>query len=382
MMIKKVISLLLYSLIFLLPFVFFPGLADPFEFPKAVFFVFIVTLSIGLYVVGIITKDINEIKFNYLHMLFILFFAIGILSSLLGVDFSQSFWGQYYRYQGLLSEAALFLFLFLISQKEALGVNRSVVYKAISFSATAVAVLIIFQAIAFFLWHLPVYTYNGRMTATLGNPNFAAGFLVLSFPFVFFSFRQGAWTWLWAILFLLAIFLTQSRGGLLGFLLFWFLSWFLGQRNWRWILLGLALALLVFNFFPHRSWSPFENRFLIWSRGIEAFEKRPLLGWGVEHFETAFNSTLVPGDYDLSNIRVDKAHNLVLEILVTRGVLGLASWLAIVLLVTKKLWDKGRAARPFLFSFLLFIFLGQLNVLNINEYLFFYLAAHFFTFRE
>lgn len=62
----------------------------------------------------------------------------------------------------------------------------------------------------------------------------------------------------------------------------------------------------------------------------------------MEQFEKAFVSVLAPSDFNLKNIRVDKAHNELLEIGVAEGVLGVASWLTIVTVSARTFWQKRK----------------------------------------
>lgn len=78
--------------------------------------------------------------------------------------------------------------------------------------------------------------------------------------------------------------------------------------------------------------SSIQNRLIIWNLSWKAFQEKPILGWGPENFELAYNrhydpQLLTPG---LSDTWFDRAHNSFLDILVMNGIAGgllfLAFW--------------------------------------------------------
>jgi len=76
-----------------------------------------------------------------------------------------------------------------------------------------------------------------------------------------------------------------------------------------------------------------EARIFIWNSGFEAFQERPLLGWGPEDFSDAherhFDNRLYL-DENIGEIWFDRAHNILVDTLVTTGVVGM---LALLLLL-------------------------------------------------
>ena len=284
------------------------------------------------------------------------------ITSLLGVDFKNSFFGQYYRYQGLITLFAYLEIYWIVSKsKFDLSLN-----KIISISGAINSTYIIGQYLLINFWHQDVYNFYGRMTANLGNPNFAGAFIALASAF------NSNW-WL-EILYLLAIWLTGSRSALLGFGLILAGKIFFKIKSRKikiGLMAGTVLGLLIF--FPQRQMSDFDNRLTIWQKGAEAVLIRPVFGWGVENFSVAFQSRLTNLDFDLKNIRVDKAHNEFLEMAVAGGIPALIIYIAI--LVT--LWNGIIKTRNITLGLCLagFMVISFLNVMNVNSYLFFYLIA-------
>jgi len=111
-----------------------------------------------------------------------------------------------------------------------------------------------------------------------------------------------------------------------------------------------------------------ESRERIVVKGLLAFSKKPLLGWGWANFDHAFESVDWPMKLD-SDVYVDKAHSNLLEILVTAGILGFIIYLLIIFRTLILLFDK----KVFFLTFLLFLFHSQTNVISINEEMMFWL---------
>ncbi|MYE60376.1 MAG: O-antigen ligase family protein, partial [Alphaproteobacteria bacterium] len=69
------------------------------------------------------------------------------------------------------------------------------------------------------------------------------------------------------------------------------------------------------------------NRLRNWEAGMRAFAERPLLGWGSGNYYTASGRHLSAPD-GRAKVR-DHAHNLFVEEAASRGLAGLAAWLAL-----------------------------------------------------
>jgi O-antigen ligase len=379
-MIKKILltSPVLYFLI--LPFLFFPGLPDSFELPKIILFISTIYIYISFYILGIITKEIEFVKLSKAFYLFILFAFILTIGSFINGLPVQSLWGQYFRYQGLLTFYCYGLFLILFGYILHSENRIKQIQKIISLSSIGVCVLIIFQFILYYLLNFPIYTYNGRLTGFFGNPNFAAFFLVLSFPYAFFfietSFvkNKNMFLSIYFILLITSLIFTASRSGIFVFAILMWIIFIEKSKK----LLGLliipfmSIFLILFSF---RDINSVESRPLIWQRGFSAFLQKPFFGWGVENFETAITSQYTLNDVDLKNIRIDKAHNESLEILVSSGVIGYFVFLFLLLFMAKILYKNRESiwGKANFYAFIAYVILSQLNVLNLTSYFFFYL---------
>jgi O-antigen ligase len=172
-----------------------------------------------------------------------------------------------------------------------------------------------------------------------------------------------------------SILLTGSRGGLIAFVIASLLTHWPRLVRRVHVGIGLSLIAVVLLVMPHRAPSAFENRPVIWSKAFQAIAEKPVFGWGVEQFAPAFQAQLTPYDFDLQRVRVDKAHNELLEIAVTTGLVGLGGWGILVISMIQTLWRyrDERIMSLALIALVTWLVLAQVNVMNSTEYLIFYL---------
>ena len=211
-----------------------------------------------------------------------------------------------------------------------------------------------------------------RVYSFLGNPNLLAGYLI---PAVMLSTAAlFAWSrWLpkglalvSAVISTLCLVLTLSRGGWIGFLIGGFLLLALLVQYWsvtfppfwrRWalpLLLGGATALVVLavlsvsslrdralSLFVGRSDSSNNFRMNVWVAVLHMIRDRPILGIGPGN--KAFNQ--VYPLYQLPRYTALSAYSVFLEVLVEGGVLGLLSFLWVLLLVFQQGWQQLQRLR-------------------------------------
>src|SRR3989344_4352076 len=88
-------------------------------------------------------------------------------------------------------------------------------------------------------------------------------------------------------------------------------------------------------------------RLIVWDSGLEAFKEKPLLGWGPENFRLAYEKHFdnrLYLDENIGEVWFDRAHNLVIDSLVSVGVVGVIFGLALFLyfiMVVIRAWRRG-----------------------------------------
>lgn len=367
------ISYLIGFCFLLLPFVKFSFSYDSSEYPKVILFIIIFNTVLALKLWTIFNNSKKYLKSNLIDKLLILLVVLLLISWGVNGFPPVSLWGQYYRYEGLVTLMAYLSFYFLISRFS----EPRIIHLFVCLSAFVVSSYIFVYGLLFKVANLIVPTFNGRIAGTLGNPNFTAGFLALSYPYLlFYPKLKSIYKIIITPIFFLALIFTQSRSGLLAFLVVIVLFLLKKYKYGLIAAIPITFFLLAVLMTAIPRYSPVENQMAIWKKAVVAINQKPLFGWGVERFEVAFKNTLIPGkDFDFYNVRVDKAHNEVLEYGVVGGIPTMIVYISLLMTSLFFLF-KGRNSIWYeanLFALVAYLVLSQLNVLNITEYIFLFL---------
>lgn len=337
-------------LVLLLPLIMYPYMSAAFSLGRMILFVlFLGLLLLGAIFVGRFTATVKWWR-SPIFWLVLIWYAVTVLSSLFGVNLYKSFWSTPTRATGLLFWGCLIAFILIL-----LTIVRSKSdWLKLLAAMSWVGGLSAFYALLTRL--LPAFSLfpaadPSRLSGLMGNPIFLGTLLLMTvFITLYFVLFTGGWPrYLYGISAfaqLVVIVLTASRGVVIGLLVgllvllagYIWVSWRIKPR-WRagWlIVLGVGLAggtaillgggaltrLLNFTI-SSDSW---RSRLIIWQVAWQAFKDRPWWGYGLENFKSAFNHFYGGGLANLGfdETLVDRAHNLVLDQLVTGGVIGLA----------------------------------------------------------
>jgi O-antigen ligase len=384
---KVILKTIFLSGLIIMPLVFWPKAPIPYEIPRVWFIQRWIEL-LGIFTIISTPFVLKKEKVDRtLLVLITLFLGVVLIFSFLGADFNKSFWGNHFRGDGiftLLHFTSFFLILVLVW-------NRSWEYittLAISLGSILTSLWTLYLGFQFYLLGNPrASSFDGGISTTFGNPNFLAGYLLVTLPFLAYQFKKGNFTKkrfliLAILLQIFAILLTKAWGGIFGIFLF-LAGWILiTKKNKQSLYISIVFLCIVLTSpaylsqqkrleIPNRINA--EARERIFMKGILAFQKRPFLGWGWANFDYAFDSSDWPIKIE-NDVYVDKAHSTFLEILTTTGLFGLLVYLAIVLRAAKNLLKSKRKFHKYaLLALLLFIFHSQTNVISIAEELFFWL---------
>jgi O-antigen ligase len=204
----------------------------------------------------------------------------------------------------------------------------------------------------------------------------------------------GAWCFFW-------MYQSQTRSTVVGFagsllLLCGLYLWTGASRKLKLLCAGLILfallmpAAILLN--RHSSWvqshptllrftsitladAAAGNRVLVWKAGARAILDRPLFGWGLENFKNALDFHF-PGEVYRwltgNELWFDRAHDLLVDVGVTTGLIGLATYLGLYGLIITflvRLWlqKKSPANSIMIVALLLaYLFQGLFNFDTIN----------------
>jgi tetratricopeptide (TPR) repeat protein len=293
----------------------------------------------------------------------LLYAAITLLATAVSVVPHLSLWGSYQRLQGTYTTlACVALFLLAVTRLNEPRRWDRLMTMAIWTSIPVALYGLVQQA----GWDPVVWAtgFGQRVASTLGNPIFAGGYLIVVVPLTLTrailvrrrrQHRTLAAYGLLLAMQVICIALTLSRGPLLGlaaglFAFAWLMAAVRGRRSWLMACATAAgvvvlLLVMVMAGFPLAGWLTGEldlgrgtalQRILTWQGVISmatAGPLRTLLGYGPETMIVAFPRYFPPELAPLPfqpGVAFDRAHNVIMDELATRGIAGVAVYLLVV----------------------------------------------------
>lgn len=370
--------------------IFMPGVGDmffPFITGKNFFFRIVVEILFALWIFAASFDKKYRPKFSPIFWALAATLLILSIAAIVGVNPYRSFWSNYERMEGLFGHIHLFLyFLILIS---ILKTERD--WKWLFHASLFVSILIGLYSVWQLMGRLEIHQGGDRIDATLGNATYLAVYLLFHLfllVYYFMTARNIGWRIFYGALFsfhLMLLYHTATRGAILGFLGGMFIfgiiqSFLVKEKKYRLPAIGAvaAVVLLVFGFslfkdtdfvkssqtlsrFSEISFkeSSTQSRVMLAQMGWRAFKERPIFGWGPENFNVVFSKY-----YDArlwsKEPWFDRAHNVILDWLISGGIFGLLAYLGIFASAIFMLWraylaklGKNVSAETAIFSGLL-----------------------------
>jgi O-antigen ligase/tetratricopeptide (TPR) repeat protein len=344
----------------------------PFITPKTLWFRLLVEIGFVFWVYLMVKLPEFRPKFHPIQAAVLLYTLIITLSSLFGVNLYRSFWGTIERGEGLLTIYHVVLFFLMATSV----IKQEKWWLRLLDASVLVSVVTGIYAIAQILQFDVIHSGETRISSTIGNAAFYAGYLLINVflaAYLMTRYRNILLKIFYGAVIIFEIFLifaTQTRGALLalfgGLVLLAIINLFFAPHGKVKKISGaalLALAIFSLALFASKEAAWVKNtgalnrvvtisfddittqsRLLTWDSSIQAFKDRPLLGYGYENFNVAFNTYFHAEIFQDagSQIWFDRAHSIVFEQLVIGGALGLLSYLAIFVIVFRELYRVAR----------------------------------------
>lgn len=337
-----------------------PSLTLGFELPKVVLFRSLVLLMLFVFVWKTVklgkVKVLSALKADGVKSILLGFLVLLAVGSVFSIAPMQSFWGSYYRMQGVYMLLHYFLFFMMLVLNFH---NESVWKKARAFLMAGLIIAIVYGILQRFGMMIGWYDLHesslGRVFSTFGHPNYFAYYIVLLF---FLFCRQKKWIFSLGFVLsaLAALFLTESRGAAVGLMMglgmYLLLAGRITARKlWTWI--GAALPVLmiaggaVFGsaMLAERS---IQWRLEVWGRSLKMIGENLFFGNGIETFGMAFQKFMTPDilALELFDVVPDRAHNVFVEIGAGLGLVGILFFVyALVKIFKLGMWGMDNATR-------------------------------------
>ncbi|MFA5886553.1 MAG: O-antigen ligase family protein [Patescibacteria group bacterium] len=294
-------------------------------------------------------------KKNLVTFGLIAYFLAILMSCAVSVNFTLSFWGNAERMLGLFH-----LLHFLIFYLILITVFRSWrEWRTLLFSSVGVATVVSLIGL-----------YSAETYATIGNTAYVSGYLIFNLFFLlilFFRSENKAARWFYAIpvlIMLIEFWRCHTSGAIIGLFIsilffFFLLGLFHKHRIWRrtaLILAGSLIIIVIAIFSQHQAaWfqnsflrsltfqkNTFQTRLISWKSAAADFKSHPIFGTGFGNYAITFDKYFDPKflNYSRSETYFDRAHNNLIDITSTTGVVGLVTYLSIFIVVLGYLWKK------------------------------------------
>lgn len=356
---------------------------------RVVYFDVLVEVMFLIYAWLLVKGEIKPPKISLIGVAFFVFIAVSALATIFSVEPAKSFWGAADRSLtgGLFIYLHYFLFFIVLT-----GVFDRKKEDYLRLFKITILIGIFMSAWGFY----QTYTGLPRINSLMGNPTYLSNFLIFSiFLSAYLFFMSGKdkirFFYLGTIpVFSAGIYLALSRGPILGLLVSIILmvgvfGIIFFKKNHKKTLkifipsLVLILAMVYFlmpmiegsvllgRFKTSLTDASAETRISNWGTAFKAIADKPILGWGQENFDIAFYKYADSSKFLSDNLNLtwfDRAHNNILDIGVTEGVLGIGAYLLIwvaVFVVLLHLFKLGHKKEAIIFSmFLIAYFVGNL----------------------
>jgi len=270
-----------------------------------------------------------------------------LLSCFVSVDANISFWGDAERMLGVF-HIFHFFFLYLVL----ITVFRSYKDWQILFASSVVIATIV-----------SVMGLVGSAYATIGNTAYVSGYIIFNLYFcalLFYRAKKNDFRWFLLIPVIIMLFefaKTHTSGAIIGLgISVLFIVFLIGvlQQNKKiklaaWGALVVAITALVLIFSQQNAtWfqnsflknltsqkSTFQTRLISWEAAAKDFNNHPWLGVGFGNYANVFDRYFQAKFYDYSrgDTYFDRAHNNLIDIVSTSGLIGLLAYLSIFVAV-------------------------------------------------
>jgi putative inorganic carbon (HCO3(-)) transporter len=371
-LLDKIIEISLFFIFIFVPLIVNPTAYDYFYKPKIEsVYALILIICICWFIRGFVVVRSLAWKKNPLSLPLLMYALICVISTITSIDPHLSLKGDVLREEGLIALLSYSALVFLMGNVIR---SRELGTRLLKGLALATAILSLYGLIQYFGYnptaHFIYKSPPGRVSSTMGNPNFLGKYLALTIPLLLVFYLQSKEITM-KILFAAGstcafscLILTYSRGSWIGFcfgllsLLFLLQRFAVAYRLKELLVLGVLffLAMVFFNLYRpniegieaprgegmivHRALSSREvssgigvaTRLFVWKKALLLIAQRPWFGYGPETFEKAFRPYNLEyakkfNDY----VRVDRIHNNYLDLAFAIGVLGLSAYFLILL---------------------------------------------------
>lgn len=342
----------------LIVFFVFKHLLFPYITSKQLSFNILMEFLLAIWLVFIMRFPEYRPKKNLIVYGLLAYFLAIAASCVASVDPILSFWGDSERMLGFFHVLHFFVFYLIL-----ITVFRTwQEWRALFVASVAIATAVALKGLL-----------GSNIYSTIGNTAYVSGYMIFNIFFALILFLRSEykkWRWLYAVpavITLLAFWKCHTSGAIIGLavsllLLVFLVGLFHKSRKLRraaLISFVVAVAGIIIIFSQsNKAWFQnsflrnltaqkvtFQTRLISWKGAAADFKNHPAFGTGFgnyavifdKHFDSKFLS------YTRTETYFDRAHNNIIDIASTTGVVGLITYLSIFVAAIYYLWQKFKA---------------------------------------
>lgn len=370
------VRVLLLATAVLTPVVFDLGTIKPFDIVKVTTLSVLGLLALGAWLACVALGRARARRFT-MGWLAGAYLATAAVGTILSPTRWTSLFGWYGRYGGLVTIVLYVLIFYVVScvYFERPDRTHEVIY-AMAAGAIVLTTYIWIQRLGIdpIGWAKPGGFEVGQpYFGTMGNANFAGGYLGITSPWLYSAYRTAMDGWKrhalvgWGLIELGALWFTGARNGIVALTAALGMLLFVHRRQVPLALklVAATLAVSALTLAVVVVWHPGSDappaalqrvdflrsetlrvRWYWWVAGMHMFADRPLIGWGPEGFVTQHHRYLPAAAGAIpEGETADKPHNVFVEHAAHTGILGLGAYLALIFLAFRRGFARAPEGR-------------------------------------
>lgn len=369
------------SLILITPLIISTNTLFPFVVGKAIFARSIIEIIFALWLILIIHYPQHRPSKSWVIVSLSIGLSISVITSFTGASLTRSMWSTFERMNGVIDQAHWLAFVLVTS-----SVYRSISSWKILFTMnlgiagfiSGIGLGQYYNVLNLFVKGLGSIHSTNYIKSTLGNSAFMGTYTmvnaVIGMGLILQSFdrkslndykskrvRSYSLQIFWmanTLLCMWSLWLTASRGSLLSLglgsivLITWYIIWKTNRIRTGIIYAALLLSLttatlivivrestviediedsnpMIMRIFDPEADSSYSRRLTALKTTVSAYTDKPVLGWGPENYIVPWGKYYQPESPDDDAPPFDAAHNKLVEELITKGTIGLLSYILI-----------------------------------------------------